>query len=130
MNHDENEKEFPSTRAKGDEGEELAVELLKGKGFEIIERNYRYGKGEIDIIAKDTAKGFLVFVEVKSRKNLEFGEPEYAITQKKIKQIKKIAELYLYEKNIKEADCRFDVVAIQFGQSAKPQINYYENAFE
>lgn len=130
MNHIENGKEFPSTHAKGDEGEELAVEFLKGKGFEILERNYRYGKGEIDIIANDPAKGFLVFVEVKSRKNLEFGEPEYAITLKKIKQIKKIAELYLYEKNIKEADCRFDVVAILFGQSAKPLINYYENAFE
>jgi putative endonuclease len=113
----------------GDEGEELAVVLLKSKGYKIIERNYRYGKGEIDIIAKDPEDGFTVFVEVKSRKNLNFGEPEYAITKSKIKQLKKMAELYLYDKNIEELNCRFDVIAILFDTNKKPIINHYENAF-
>ncbi len=71
----------------GDRGEDLAVELLLKSNFEIIERNYRYGHGEIDVIAKD--KDVLVFVEVKTRKNLEFGPPELAITKNKQRQIQK-----------------------------------------
>lgn len=118
-----NSKEF------GNEGEDIAAELLSKKKYEIIERNYRYGKGEIDIIAKDPKNGYLVFVEVKCRKNLEFGEPEYAITKNKINQIKKIASAYLYEKEIREIDCRFDVIAILFRQKIKPVVNHYQNAF-
>jgi putative endonuclease len=118
-----------ATKKVGDEGEETAVEYLSSKGYEIIERNYRYGKGEIDIIAKDPEKNFLVFVEVKSRKNLEYGEPEYAITKNKIRQVKKMAEAYLYENEISEIDCRFDVVAVLFRSKIKPLINHYENAF-
>lgn len=113
----------------GEEGEEIAARLLEEKGYEIIERNYRFGKGEIDIIAKDPKTDYLVFVEVKSRKNLEFGEPEYAITKNKINQVKKIASAYLYEKEIHEIDCRFDVISILFRAKVKPIINHYENAF-
>ncbi len=114
----------------GDEGEDLAAELLVQKGYEILEKNYRFGKkGEIDIIAKDPLKECLVFVEVKSRQNLEFGAPEYAVTKNKIKQIKKIAELYLYDREISDIDCRFDVVAILFRGKRTPLISHYENAF-
>ncbi len=112
----------------GKEGEDIAVTYLTQKGFKIIERNYHYSnKGEIDIVADD--KNQLVFIEVKSRINLEFGEPEFAINPKKIKQLKKMAELYLFDKEIEEADCRFDVVAILLGDGTKPSINHYENAF-
>jgi len=111
----------------GKEGEEIAAKYLIEKGFEIIERNYHYSHGEIDIVAKD--KEWLVFVEVKTRLNLEFGEPEYAINPKKIKQIKKIAELYLFDKEIEEANCRFDVVAILLDDVANPKITHYQNAF-
>ena len=86
----------------GKEGEDIAAKYLAEKGFEIIERNYHYSHGEIDIVAKD--KNHLVFIEVKSRINLDYGEPEYAINPKKIKQIKKMAELYLFDKEIDEAD--------------------------
>jgi putative endonuclease len=85
-----------------EKGEELAEKILADKGYEIIERNYRYGHGEIDIIAIDPGNGCTVFVEVKTRQNLEFGEPEYAITKNKQKQIRKMAELYLFDKEIKE----------------------------
>ena len=118
-----------STKQLGDEGEEIAVELLQEKGYEIIERNYRYGKGEIDIIAKDPETNFTVFVEVKSRKNLEFGDPVYAITKNKIKQIKRMAELYLYDKEIDEIDCRFDVITVLLRGKQKPVIEHYVNAF-
>jgi len=119
-----------NTKQFGDEGEEFAAELLKEKGYEIIERNYRFGKGEIDIIALDPETNYTVFVEVKSRKNLEFGEPEYAITKNKIRQLKKMAELYLYDKDIRELNCRFDVVTVLFRPQMKPLIKHYVNAFD
>jgi len=115
-----------STKEKGKEGEEKAAALLVEKGFEIIERNYRYGKGEIDIVARD--KDFLVFVEVKSRESLEYGKPEEAITKRKMSQIRKIAESYLAEKNITNENIRFDVVAILF-LNGEISIEHYENAF-
>jgi putative endonuclease len=111
----------------GKEGEDLAVKLLSEKGYRILERNYHYGHGEIDIIAEDN--GVLVFIEVKSRLNLEYGEPEYAINKKKIQQIKKMAELYLFDKEIDEADCRFDVVVIILDDKDNPKITHYKNAF-
>lgn len=119
-----------ATKKTGDEGEELAVKMLISKGYEIIKRNYRYGKGEIDIVAKDPNEEGLVFVEVKSRTNLEFGMPEEAITKGKIKQLKRIAELYLYENDIKEILCRFDVVAVLNLPGEEPHIEHYVNAFD
>ncbi len=118
----QNKKDF------GKEGEEIAAKYLAENGFKILVRNYHYGHGEIDIVAEDD--GVLVFVEVKTRKNLEFGEPEYAITKKKIQQIKKMAELYLFDKEIEEADCRFDVVSVLMENPSNPQITHYQNAFQ
>lgn len=120
---------FLSKKELGELGEKLALELLQEKGYEIIERNYRYGHGEIDIIAKDPSDGFVVFVEVKARQNLEYGEPEYAITKSKQKQIRRMAENYLYDKELNELDCRFDVVTVLLQTGGKPIINHYENAF-
>jgi putative endonuclease len=118
-----------STKQSGDEGEEIAVEYIVEKGYEIIDRNYRYGKGEIDIIAKDPETGETVFIEVKSKKNLEFGDPVYSVTKNKIKQIKRMAELYLYDKEIDEIDCRFDVITVLLRGKQKPIIEHYINAF-
>jgi len=115
-----------STKEKGKQGEELAVTFLIEKGFEIVERNYRYGKGELDIIARE--KEFLVFVEVKSRESLEYGLPEEAVTKRKIAQIRKIAEAYLSEKGITDENIRFDVVAI-LSLNNEVTMNHYENAF-
>lgn len=114
----------------GQEGEDIAAEYLVNNGFEMITRNYRYGHGEIDIVVKDRSNDHLVFVEVKTRKNLEYGEPEYAITKSKIKQLKKIAESYVYEKDLKEVECRFDVIAIIWNRETKPQITHFKNAFD
>lgn len=114
----------------GQEGEDLAAEYLVNNGFEMITRNYRYGHGEIDIIAKDKSNGHLVFVEVKTRKNLEFGEPENAITKSKIRQLKKIADAYIYEKDLNDVECRFDVMAIIWNKETKPKITHFKNAFD
>lgn len=120
----------PYKKTIGQEGEDIAAEYLVNNGFELITRNYRFGHGEIDIIVNDKSDGYLVFVEVKTRQNLEFGEPEYAITKSKIKQLKKIAEAYVYEKDLNEVECRFDVIAIIWNRETKPKITHYKNAFD
>ena len=111
----------------GDSGEELACKFLEEKGFQILKRNWRYSHGEIDIIAKD--KDSLVFIEVKTRRNLEYGPPELAVTKSKQRQIRKMAEAYLYINEITNQDCRIDVVAILMLDRDTPQINHIENAF-
>lgn len=111
---------------KGISGEKIAEKFLISKGFRLIERNYRFERGEIDLIFDD--HGIMVFVEVKSRSSDTYGEPEDSITPRKRKQIRKVAGAYLWEKNIKDTECRFDVVAIK-RDGAKETINYYENAF-
>jgi putative endonuclease len=118
-----------SSKELAKRGEDLAAKILSDKGYEILERNYRFSHGEIDIIAVDPKDSCTVFVEVKSRQNLEFGEPEYSITKNKQKQVRKMAELYLYDKGITEIDCRFDVFAILFEDLNNPVVNHYENAF-
>lgn len=111
----------------GNYGEKIATDFLIEKGFKIIEQNYHFGHGEIDIIAKDN--NVLVFVEVKTRKNLEFGDPILAVTKNKQRQLKKIAEAYLYEKEITNTDCRIDVIGILLYKNLPPKITYIENAF-
>jgi putative endonuclease len=116
----------PSTRSKGDEGEEIAVACLQQHGLEIIQRNYRFERGEIDIVAMDG--DVLVFCEVKTRENDDFGPPEAAITPRKQAQMRKVAEGYLYEHGITEQKCRFDVVAIRmYGKRA--DVKYLPDAF-
>jgi putative endonuclease len=111
----------------GQRGEDLACDFLVKKGYQIVERNYTYGKGELDIIVKDGE--ILVFVEVKSRYNLEFGPPELGITKKKQGMVRYCAEAYLHERDIVDTDCRIDVVAILFRGKEPPQINHILNAF-
>lgn len=122
-----NKKE--NKRSLGSNGEDIAVQFLSQKGFEIVERNYFHGHGEIDIIAIDPRDNYLVFVEVKTRYSLEYGNPVYAINKKKLSQIKKIAELYLADKNIQQCNCRFDVVTVLLIDPNNPQVEHYENVY-
>ncbi len=117
-----------NSSSTGHEGEELAAQFLIDNGMKIINRNFRFGKvGELDIVARDGET--LVFVEVKYRKSLEYGEPETGITPNKKRQLKKIAEAYLYINEVSDTDCRFDVVAILELQKGNPEIKHYRNAF-
>lgn len=118
-----------SPKESGNEGEEIAANYLVQKGYEIVERNYFFSKGEIDIIARDPSNNELVFVEVKFKTNLEFGDPVYSVTKNKQRQLKRLAELYLYDKNIDEIDCRFDVITVLKLYNSEPVIEHYENAF-
>jgi putative endonuclease len=93
----------------GDKGEGLACNFLKKKGYRVILRNFKTSLGEIDIIAKD--KDTLVFIEVKTRESLQYGQPFESVTRIKRKKIANVATLYL--KKLKEIPaCRFDIVSI------------------
>ncbi|MCI6610178.1 MAG: YraN family protein [Ezakiella sp.] len=108
----------------GDLGEDMAVDLLKKKGYMILERNYRNKYGEVDIIAlKDE---FLVFVEVKARKNRMFGSPQEAVDDAKIKHIVDTADGFLQERAWHNVTVRFDIVEIVFDEKF---IQHIENAF-
>ncbi len=107
-------------------GEELARQFLEKKGYEIVETNYRYGRGEIDIIARDGE--FLVFCEVKARRTDTYGPPEYAITPRKQSQLRRIATAYIAERDIRDQACRFDVIAIRLSLQP-PGIEHLVNAF-
>ena len=94
----------------GQEGERLAADYLAKKGYHIIERNYRYHRNEIDIIARHHQT--LCFIEVKTRSTAEKGHPAEAVTLPKQREIIKAARAYLTFSGEDETDCRFDVVAI------------------
>ena len=111
-------------KTKGMKAEEDAANFLSAKGYEIVERNYRYKHAEIDIIVKK--ENVLIFVEVKSRSKVKFGMPEAAISEKKAAKIIEGAEAYLLEKNW-QGPIRFDVVAII--QDKKQEIMHFEDAF-
>ena len=99
---------------KGEVSEEIASRYLVEEGYEIKERNFRSGKSEIDIIAKDG--NFLVFVEVKSRRTTKFGYPEDSITRSKFAALARGAETY--RKQIEwSGPFRFDAVSIVFGET-------------
>lgn len=96
---------------KGKQGENIAEQYLKKLGYKIIERNWHYSKNaEIDIIAED--KDCLVFVEVKTRTNLDCGHPFEAITKSKIDKIHKAIYGYLKENEKNHKNFRFDGIAI------------------
>jgi putative endonuclease len=113
-------------RKQGAEGEKLAAEFLEHCGMQIVERNYRFERGEIDLIASDGDD--LVFVEVKARRSSAFGPPEDAVDERKQEQIRTVAEGYLFERRIENRPCRFDVVAIEISR-AGATVRHIPNAF-
>jgi len=115
-----------STREKGNKGEDIAVEFLGDKGFEIIKRNFHFGRvGEIDIVAKDGE--VIVFIEVKSRNNDEYGDPLESITPQKQKKLRSAANGFLYVNKIVNTECRFDIIIIDF-RGKLPKVKHLRNA--
>ncbi len=111
-------------------GEDAACQFLKKKKYRIIERNYKNKFGEIDIIASD--KENLIFVEVKTRSSVEFGNPSQAVNYSKQQRIIRAAKMYLAS-NPTELNIRFDVIEVFAGmlpeEFSLDEINHIENAF-
>lgn len=103
----------------------MAARFLIEKGFEIVERNYRYKRSEIDLIVKKD--NWLVFVEVKLRTSDAYGYPEDFVDYKKAKNIVDGAEQYTYDKNW-QGNVRYDIVSIRL-QKGQTEIIQIEDAF-
>lgn len=111
---------------KGKAGEDLACQYLKNKGYLIRQTNYKKPTGEIDLILEKNET--IIFVEVKFRKNLDYGYPGESVNIGKQKRILKTALWYIKEKKLDNYGFRFDVIEIYFHQE-KQVINHLEHAF-
>jgi putative endonuclease len=113
-------------RSQGKAGEDLAAHFLEQSGLKILERNFRFERGEIDLIAEEGEE--LVFVEVKARRSNAFGAPEDAVTEKKQEQVHAVAEGYLFIHDIDDRPCRFDIIAIEY-RNGTAEIRHIRDAF-
>ena len=109
-------------RAVGTEYEGKAAAYLESQGYHILARNYRCRLGEIDLIAQDG--DYLVFCEVKYRKNKAYGYPSEAVTLSKQRTIRLVAQWYLKDSHCEGTYFRFDVIAI-----LGDQLEHIRNAF-
>jgi putative endonuclease len=109
----------------GQLGENLATDLLIQKKFEILDRNYRWKKSEIDIVC--TKNNLLIVVEVKTRQTGAYGQPYESVTRSKQRQIIKVANQYILDKHL-DIEVRFDVISIIQNQH-RTSIEHIEGAF-
>lgn len=117
-------------RELGNFGEELAVRFLRRKGYKILERNFSSKFGEIDIIAQKA--GYIIFAEVKLRKNSNFAAACEFVTSAKQRRIITTAMFWLARKQT-DLQPRFDVIEIyapEGEQSRRPEIYHIEDAFQ
>lgn len=98
-------------------GEKVAALHLEGKGYDIVARNWRCARGEIDLVAQ--AGEILVFAEVKTRRGREMGTPEEGVTWHKAKKLLQLAQRYLYENDIEDVEWRIDLVAVELDKTGK-----------
>lgn len=109
----------------GKKGEDLAVRFLIKNGYTIKERNYRFNKAEVDIIAKKDA--VLAIIEVKTRSTKEFGNPEKFVKPKQIQRLVKAVNEYVIENEL-DTEVRFDIISI-IKEKQQYNIEHIEDAF-
>ena len=110
----------------GKQGEDEAVSYLLKRNYEILERNWRSHRMEVDIIARDGS--MLVIVEVKTRTSTKFGFPDETVTKSKQKLLAIAASDYLYEKKL-DSECRFDIIAVTRKADQSWLVEHFEDAF-
>ena len=109
----------------GKKGEELAVNFLLENGYTIIERNYRFDKAEVDIIAQKD--NILAIIEVKTRSTVDFGNPQDFVKPKQIQNLVKAVDEYVTV-NALDVEVRFDIIGI-VKEKNKFNIEHLKNAF-
>ena len=117
-------------RMTGLQGESLAAQYMEQNGYSILDRNWRCRSGELDIVA--VLDDSLVFVEVRTRKSISrFGTPAESVDERKQRQVRQTAQVYLMSKRLNEQrSVRFDVITVHlYAEQNAPKIEHYENAF-
>jgi putative endonuclease len=112
-----------STHDKGQAYERLAAEFFEQQGFEVVARNWRGGRREIDLVVQ--RKRLLIFVEVKAALSDAFGHPAERVDQRKMARLTRAARQFMVEREVSDCDVRFDVVTFASGR-----LEHYPNAFE
>ena len=110
--------------ALGKLGEDISVKYLEKKGYKILERNFRYGRAEIDIICRFQDE--IIFVEVKLRSDGMMEYPEQAVGKSKQKNIRLAADFYMIDKDL-SIPARFDIIAVV--KTDDFEIEHFEDAF-
>ena len=105
-------------------GEDLAVAYLEKKGYTSVERDWKSGRRDIDIIALDD--DVVVFVEVKTRRNRLFGEPEESVDYHKLQNLQQAISHYVKFRNIRQ-DIRFDIISVVGTIGSEPDIQHIQN---
>lgn len=105
-------------------GEDLAADYLQRKGYTIIERDWKSGKRDLDIIAQDG--NVIVFVEVKTRRNRLFGEPEESVDYHKLQNLRQAISHYVKFKHIRQ-EIRFDIISIVGTVGTDPDIQHIQD---
>lgn len=113
----------------GKAGEDLAANFLEAKGYNILDRNYRFKRAEVDLVAMRLEPAEVVFVEVKTRSTDEGSYPEESVDMRKQAQLFKVADSYLYERQLWTLPVRFDIIAITWPHPDHPLIHHIEDAF-
>lgn len=115
------------TRAElGALGEQLATEHLARLGLQILTRNWRCRYGELDVIAVDPATGTVVFVEVKTRTGDGFGGLAYAVTEQKVRRLRRLVAAWLGGQDQRFAAIRIDVIGVRVGRRRTPEITHLQ----
>ncbi|MBW2961934.1 YraN family protein [Mesonia aestuariivivens] len=109
----------------GKKGEQLAVDFLHQKGYAILERNYRFQRAEVDIIAQK--ENLICAIEVKTRSTPEFGNPQDFVKPKQIQQLVKAMDFYVTDNDL-DVELRFDIMAI-IKNKLGTRIEHLEDAF-
>ncbi len=109
----------------GKKGEELAIEYLQKNEYSIVEKNYRFQKAEVDIIAQK--ENVLVIVEVKTRSTNYFGNPQDFVNPKKIKLLVSAIDNYVIENDL-DIEIRFDIIAV-LKNKENYKIHHIKDAF-
>ncbi len=110
----------------GRKGEELAKKHLEATGYEILDENWRFGKAEVDLIAYFNKT--IIFVEVKTRSDNAFGEPEDFVDAAKQKLLVKAADEFIELMDF-NGEARFDIIAILVDKQGKHHLNHIQDAF-
>lgn len=113
----------------GAHGEALAERHLLANGYAIRHKNWRSGRGELDLVAE--REGVIVFVEVRARTGDAFGSPEETITPRKKAKLMETAQAYLREHDLEDATCRVDVIAIELDYQMRViRLSHIQSAIE
>jgi putative endonuclease len=107
-------------------GEALAVDHLTRMGLRILHRNWRCRYGELDVIASDEAARTAVFVEVKTRTGDGYGGLAYAVTERKVRRLRRLAGLWLAGQDERWAAVRIDMIGVRVGRRRTPEITHLQ----